>query len=161
MSLNWVTDLNVIEKEKPQAKALLAALEFNSGKKYADFNASTVEEAVHMTVGHPIDVNGAYIIVPPQYDKDTIDDRIRAQLDQVARSYPMFDGFSSTARLQADESGDGTRFFVTYPTNGAKITYPGTKQPIELDISKSMPVDKRADADYEATRPAPGAPGLQ
>ena len=41
ISLNWVTALDAIEREKPQARALLAALDFNEGKRYADFNSST------------------------------------------------------------------------------------------------------------------------
>ncbi|APV52337.1 hypothetical protein BWI17_07075 [Betaproteobacteria bacterium GR16-43] len=41
ISLNFVTDMGSIAKEKPIAKELLAALEFEGGKKYADFNAST------------------------------------------------------------------------------------------------------------------------
>ena len=41
MSLNLVTDLNDLNKHKPTAQSLLAALEFVDGKRYADFNAST------------------------------------------------------------------------------------------------------------------------
>lgn len=41
ISLNLVTDASTIEKEKPVARTMLAALEFNSGKRYSDFNAST------------------------------------------------------------------------------------------------------------------------
>jgi uncharacterized membrane-anchored protein len=36
-----VTSLADIERDKPVAHALLAALNFNDGKRYADFNAST------------------------------------------------------------------------------------------------------------------------
>lgn len=39
--LNLVTELNDLPAHKPAAQTLLAALEFDSGKKYADFNAST------------------------------------------------------------------------------------------------------------------------
>jgi uncharacterized membrane-anchored protein len=41
ISLNLVTDASTIEKEKPIARNMLAALDFNSGKRYSDFNAST------------------------------------------------------------------------------------------------------------------------
>ena len=41
ISLNLVTEYAAIEKEKPIAQRLLGALEFNSGKRYADFNSST------------------------------------------------------------------------------------------------------------------------
>ncbi|MGH8616940.1 MAG: DUF2167 domain-containing protein [Burkholderiales bacterium] len=41
ISLNLITELNDIAKDKVDAQKLLAALNFNDGKKYADFNAST------------------------------------------------------------------------------------------------------------------------
>jgi len=41
VSLNLVTDLKQIDRYKPTAQELLAALSFNDGKKYADFDAST------------------------------------------------------------------------------------------------------------------------
>lgn len=41
MSLNLVTDADNVEREKPLAKTLLAAVDFDSGKRYADFNSST------------------------------------------------------------------------------------------------------------------------
>jgi uncharacterized membrane-anchored protein len=41
ISLNLVTSLNSIERDKSVANGLLAALNFNEGKRYADFNAST------------------------------------------------------------------------------------------------------------------------
>jgi uncharacterized membrane-anchored protein len=41
ISLNLVTEYAAIEKEKPIAQRLLGALEFDSGKRYADFNSST------------------------------------------------------------------------------------------------------------------------
>lgn len=40
-SLNLVTDLNTLETDKPVARDLLANLEFNAGKRYGDFVAST------------------------------------------------------------------------------------------------------------------------
>jgi uncharacterized membrane-anchored protein len=40
-SVNLVSDLTAIEALKPEAKELLSALEFNNGKRYADFNSST------------------------------------------------------------------------------------------------------------------------
>lgn len=40
-SMNLITSLAHINQEKPAARELLAALEFNDGKRYADFNAST------------------------------------------------------------------------------------------------------------------------
>ncbi|KAB2966473.1 DUF2167 domain-containing protein [Zoogloea sp.] len=40
-SMNLVTSLASIDKEKPVARELLAALDFNDGKRYADFNQST------------------------------------------------------------------------------------------------------------------------
>ena len=41
ISMNLVTDLSTVENEKPIARKLLAALEFDDGKRYADFNSST------------------------------------------------------------------------------------------------------------------------
>ncbi len=41
ISLNLVTSLNSIERDKSVAHGLLAALTFNDGKRYTDFNAST------------------------------------------------------------------------------------------------------------------------
>jgi|GEM_PF-94072 len=41
ISMNLVTGLKEIEAHKPVARELLAALDFNSGKRYADFNSST------------------------------------------------------------------------------------------------------------------------
>jgi uncharacterized membrane-anchored protein len=40
-SMNLVTDLKELPEHKSAAHALLAALAFNDGKRYADFNAST------------------------------------------------------------------------------------------------------------------------
>ena len=41
VSLNLVTGLNSLGKDKLQAQGMLSALEFNSGKRYEDFDAST------------------------------------------------------------------------------------------------------------------------
>ena len=41
ISLNLVTSLKSIERDKPVAHGLLAALDFNEGKRYSDFNSST------------------------------------------------------------------------------------------------------------------------
>jgi uncharacterized membrane-anchored protein len=41
VSLNLVTDYASIAKDKPLAHRLLGALEFNSGRRYADFDSST------------------------------------------------------------------------------------------------------------------------
>jgi len=41
LSLNFVTDLKELPAQKPDAKALLGALEFDKGKRYEDFDAST------------------------------------------------------------------------------------------------------------------------
>jgi uncharacterized membrane-anchored protein len=41
LSLNFVTDLKDLAGQKPDAKALLGALEFDSGKRYEDFNEAT------------------------------------------------------------------------------------------------------------------------
>ncbi|MGH8679938.1 MAG: DUF2167 domain-containing protein [Burkholderiales bacterium] len=41
ISLNLVTDYASIAKEKPIAQRLLGALEFNTGRRYADFDSST------------------------------------------------------------------------------------------------------------------------
>jgi uncharacterized membrane-anchored protein len=40
-SMNLVTSPASIEQEKPAARELLAALDFNEGKRYADFNERT------------------------------------------------------------------------------------------------------------------------
>ncbi|MDR0701061.1 MAG: DUF2167 domain-containing protein [Azoarcus sp.] len=41
LSLNLVTDADSVEGEKPVAKQLLAAVGFNNGQRYEDFNAAT------------------------------------------------------------------------------------------------------------------------
>lgn len=41
VSLNLVTDLRSIEADKPIANTLLSGLQFNSGKRYEEFNANT------------------------------------------------------------------------------------------------------------------------
>ncbi|WP_404980317.1 DUF2167 domain-containing protein [Caballeronia sp. LZ019] len=41
VSLNLITEQPQLEKDKKAVQALLAGLEFDSGKRYADFNAST------------------------------------------------------------------------------------------------------------------------
>jgi len=41
VSMNLVTGMNTIEAEKPIAHTLLAALEYNDGKRYTDFNSTT------------------------------------------------------------------------------------------------------------------------
>jgi len=41
VSMNLVTGKDVVEAQKPIARTLLAALEFDKGKSYSDFNAST------------------------------------------------------------------------------------------------------------------------
>lgn len=46
-SMNLVTDQNHVEALKPAARQLLAALDFNPGKRYADFNASTDKVAAY------------------------------------------------------------------------------------------------------------------
>ena len=41
ISMNLVTGMRTIEAEKPVAQKLLAALEYNDGKRYAQFNSAT------------------------------------------------------------------------------------------------------------------------
>jgi len=41
VSMNLVTDLDAVEAQKPTARRLLAALEFDKGKGYGDFDSST------------------------------------------------------------------------------------------------------------------------
>lgn len=40
-SMNLITSLARVDQEKPAARELLSALDFNDGKRYADFNSST------------------------------------------------------------------------------------------------------------------------
>jgi uncharacterized membrane-anchored protein len=47
MSMNLVTDLAAVEQQKPFARQLLAGLEFNQGKRYADFDSSTDKVAAY------------------------------------------------------------------------------------------------------------------
>jgi uncharacterized membrane-anchored protein len=47
ISMNMVTGKDSIEALKPTAKTLLAALDYDAGKKYADFNASTDKVAAY------------------------------------------------------------------------------------------------------------------
>lgn len=41
ITLNLITDLRQVEQDKHHARTLLAALNYNDGKRYEDFNAST------------------------------------------------------------------------------------------------------------------------
>lgn len=41
LSLNFITDLKDLPAQKPDAQALLGALEFDAGKRYGDFDEST------------------------------------------------------------------------------------------------------------------------
>jgi uncharacterized membrane-anchored protein len=47
ISLNMVTAANALEKHKPEAMALLGALQYDEGKRYADFNSSTDKVAAY------------------------------------------------------------------------------------------------------------------
>lgn len=47
ISLNLVTDLDTLDKHKPAALELLAALQYNEGRRYADFNSSTDKVAAY------------------------------------------------------------------------------------------------------------------
>lgn len=47
VTLDLVTDMATVEQDKAHARALLSALEFNSGKRYADFNSSTDHVAAY------------------------------------------------------------------------------------------------------------------
>ena len=47
ISLDFVTDVASIEQQKPVARQLLAATEFNQGKRYSDFNSSTDKVAAY------------------------------------------------------------------------------------------------------------------
>ena len=46
LSLTWVTDAHRLPTYRPDANALLAALSFNAGKRYADFNQATESVAL-------------------------------------------------------------------------------------------------------------------
>lgn len=47
LSLNLITNANDLDKYKPDAAKLLAALQYDDGKKYADFNSSTDKVAAY------------------------------------------------------------------------------------------------------------------
>jgi uncharacterized membrane-anchored protein len=47
ISLNLVTSVNSVAMDKPDARRLLAALRFNDGKRYQDFNSSTDKVAAY------------------------------------------------------------------------------------------------------------------
>jgi uncharacterized membrane-anchored protein len=47
ISLNLITSASAIEANKPAARELLAAVAFNDGKRYGDFNASTDKVAAY------------------------------------------------------------------------------------------------------------------
>lgn len=47
VSLNLITSASQIEADKPAARELLAAVDFNDGKRYTDFNASTDKVAAY------------------------------------------------------------------------------------------------------------------
>jgi uncharacterized membrane-anchored protein len=47
ISMNLVTSASTVESDKPAAKQLLAAINFDSGKRYTDFNSSTDKVAAY------------------------------------------------------------------------------------------------------------------
>ena len=47
VSLNLITSSSTVEADKPAAHELLAAVNFNDGKRYGDFNASTDKVAAY------------------------------------------------------------------------------------------------------------------
>jgi uncharacterized membrane-anchored protein len=47
ISLNLLTDTQAVERDKPAVRALLGNLQFDDGKRYADFNASTDKVAAY------------------------------------------------------------------------------------------------------------------
>jgi len=47
ISLNLITAASAIESDKKAARELLSAIDFNSGKRYADFNSSTDKVAAY------------------------------------------------------------------------------------------------------------------
>lgn len=47
VSLNLITNSSTVEADKPAAHALLAAVNFNEGKRYTDFNPSTDKVAAY------------------------------------------------------------------------------------------------------------------
>ena len=47
ISMNLVTSASTVNSDKPAAKQLLAAINFNSGKRYTDFNSSTDKVAAY------------------------------------------------------------------------------------------------------------------
>lgn len=47
LSLNLITSASAVESDKAAAHKLLAAVDFNSGKRYADFNSSTDKVAAY------------------------------------------------------------------------------------------------------------------
>ena len=47
VSLNLVTSAAAVDEDKSAARALLAAVDFNSGKRYGDFNSSTDKVAAY------------------------------------------------------------------------------------------------------------------
>lgn len=47
ISMNLVTSASTVDSDKPAAKQLLAAINFDSGKRYTDFNSSTDKVAAY------------------------------------------------------------------------------------------------------------------
>jgi uncharacterized membrane-anchored protein len=47
LSMNLITSASAVDEDKPAARALLAAVDFNSGKRYGDFNSSTDKVAAY------------------------------------------------------------------------------------------------------------------
>jgi uncharacterized membrane-anchored protein len=47
VSLNLITSASTVEADKPAAHQLLAAVDFNAGKRYSDFNSSTDKVAAY------------------------------------------------------------------------------------------------------------------
>jgi len=47
LSLNLITSASAVDEDKSAARALLSAVDFNSGKRYGDFNSSTDKVAAY------------------------------------------------------------------------------------------------------------------
>lgn len=47
ISLNLITSVSTVEADKPDAQQLLAAIDFNEGRKYTDFDSSTDKVAAY------------------------------------------------------------------------------------------------------------------
>jgi len=99
ISLNFVTEMDAIERLKPTAQQLLAAIEYRAGQRYADFNPTTDKIAEYgiaaLVGGHRI-AAGNRLLVPGAPDA-------LGEQESASAVHVSIDGAYAGTILLADE----------------------------------------------------------